>query len=81
MKTYKRGVCRLHQYRSLHLQPDFVSRALNPPQSAHNAQPVVQLLDPSRPSVLDGWIQEDDLVLYPDFVYNGLDDHMVFHEL
>ena len=46
-----------------------------------HTQPVMQLLNPSRPSVFYWGIQEDDLILYPDFVDNRLDSHMGFHEL
>ena len=41
----------------------------------------MQLLNPSRPSVFYWRIQEDDLILYPNYMDNRLDNHMGFHEL
>lgn len=46
-----------------------------------HTKPVVQLLDPSRSGIFNWRIEEDNLVLYPNFVHNRLDDHMVLHEL
>jgi len=38
----------------------------------------MQLFDPGLPSVLDRWVQEDDLVLYPDLVDDGLEHKLAF---
>lgn len=41
----------------------------------------MKLLDPSRTGVLNRRIEEDNLVLYPDLMYDGFEDHVVFKEL
>lgn len=47
----------------------------------HFTYPIVQLSDPRLSRVLDGWVQEDNLVLDPDLVYDWLDGHMSLEEL
>ena len=41
----------------------------------------MELPDPCRPSILDWRVKEDDLILYPDFMHDRLENHMVFQEL
>ena len=43
--------------------------------------PIVQLSDPCLSRILDRRVQEDDLILDPDLVYDRLDRHMLFKEL
>ena len=44
-------------------------------------QPIMQLGDPRLPGVLDRRVQEDNLILYPNFVYDRLQGHAPFQEL
>jgi hypothetical protein len=44
-------------------------------------QPIVQLPDPGRSRILYWRIQEDNLVLYPNFMHDRLQHHMSFQEL
>lgn len=46
-----------------------------------HTEPVVQLLQPSLSCILNWRVEEDDLVLYPDFVDNRLECHMALRKL
>jgi len=41
----------------------------------------MQLLNPRRPGILYRRVQEDNLILYPDFMHNRFQRHMTFQEL
>jgi hypothetical protein len=41
----------------------------------------MELSDPGLTSVFYWWVKEDHLVLYPDFVHNGLHDKMALQSL
>jgi hypothetical protein len=44
-------------------------------------EPVVEFLDPVLPCMFYWWVEEDDLVLYPDLMHNGLECHTALKEL
>jgi hypothetical protein len=80
-ETDKRDVGGLSHHRALHLEADFISRALYLSKTTDDTEPIVQLLDPSRTAVLNRGIEEDHLVLSLDFVDNGLENHMMLEGL
>ncbi len=44
-------------------------------------EPVVYLLQPYLTRAFRWWVKEDDLILYPNFMYNRLQRHAPFQEL
>ena len=49
--------------------------------AAHDREPLMQLLYPSLPGILNRGVQENDLVLYPNLMNDRLQSHLTFISL